>query len=85
MTLTVRFFASFKTLVNCETMLIDSNFQPLTVAGLKTHLGKHNPVFKDFFQNTPNVCVAVNQTMATENSAIEEKCEVAFFPPVSGG
>ena len=31
------------------------------------------------------VRVALNQTMSAEDVALSEGCEVAFFPPVTGG
>jgi molybdopterin synthase sulfur carrier subunit len=31
------------------------------------------------------VRVALNQTMSAEDAALSEGCEVAFFPPVTGG
>ncbi len=31
------------------------------------------------------VRVALNQTMSGEDAALSEGCEVAFFPPVTGG
>ena len=31
------------------------------------------------------VRVALNQTMSAEDAALSEGCEIAFFPPVTGG
>ena len=54
-----------------------------TVAALRQHLIERGPAYASLAQ--PAVRVAVNQAMATPETALGPGDEVAFFPPVTGG
>ena len=54
------------------------------VAGLKALLLDSQPAWQELLMDD-RVLVAVDQVMATNDSAVGEQAEVAFFPPVTGG
>ena len=54
------------------------------VAGLKAQLLAAQPAWQELLLDD-RVLVAVDQVMATNDSAVGVQAEVAFFPPVTGG
>lgn len=54
------------------------------VAGLKALLLESQPAWQELLMDD-RVLVAVDQVMATNDSAVGVQAEVAFFPPVTGG
>ncbi len=54
------------------------------VAGLKQQLLAAQPNWREWLLDD-RVLVAVDQVMATNESAVGGQAEVAFFPPVTGG
>lgn len=54
------------------------------VAGLKALLLATQPAWQELLMDD-RVLVAVDQVMATNDSAVGVQAEVAFFPPVTGG
>lgn len=54
------------------------------VAGLKAQLLQAQPAWQDLLMDD-RVLVAVDQVMATNDTAVSPQAEVAFFPPVTGG
>lgn len=56
-----------------------------TIAGLVAELCKRGPEFKAAFHDLAAIRVAINQEMASLESSFHDGCEVAFFPPMTGG
>ena len=80
----VRFFASLKEQLGQDSMEVEAEFSPATVAGLRAYLCS-DPVVAKVFEQAGRLRAAVNQDMADDNTPVPERAEVAFFPPVTGG
>ncbi len=85
MKLNVRFFASLKEWMACDSIVVEGELAPATVAGLKQHLSEQNPTFAKAIAEVGRLRAAVNQEMANDQSPLADNDEVAFFPPVTGG
>ncbi|WP_370263049.1 molybdopterin converting factor subunit 1 [Limnobacter sp.] len=85
MSIKVRFFASLKEHMGCESLIVDGPFEPATVAGLSAHLKQSQPQFAKALAEVGRVRAAVNHDMADEHTLVPAGAEVAFFPPVTGG
>ncbi|HEX4878903.1 MAG TPA: MoaD/ThiS family protein [Limnobacter sp.] len=85
MSIRVRFFASLKEQMGCDSLAVDSAFTPPTVAGLTAHLQASNPQFAKALGEIGRVRAAVNHDMADNETAVPSGAEVAYFPPVTGG
>lgn len=85
MKLQVRFFASLKEQMGQDLVMVDAEFTPATVAGLKKHLCAQNPQFSKALGEVGRVRAAVNHDLAEDDTPLADQAEVAFFPPVTGG
>ncbi len=79
----VRFFASLReALGQEETVALDAS---ATVAMLRDALVARGGEYAVRLGRTRAVRCAVQQTIVDESVPLREGCEVAFFPPVTGG
>lgn len=85
MNLTLRYFASMKELMQCESEILDLAEPIATVGELKNYLQTSNPRFAESVSEVGRLRVAVNLDMADDETPLVDKAEVAFFPPVTGG
>ncbi|MCA6062124.1 molybdopterin converting factor subunit 1 [Thalassolituus marinus] len=79
----VLFFAALRETLQHEQVELPVAL-PATVALIRAALCEYFPQHQQNL-NAGNALAAVNQTLATEDSEINEGDEVAFFPPVTGG
>jgi len=56
-----------------------------TVGRLRAYIAARGGAWTEQFAPERNLRAAVNQDMATPETAVGEGDEVAFFPPVTGG
>jgi sulfur-carrier protein len=85
MKVTVLFFANFKELLNSSSLECEL-FNKNTVQDICEILASKGGIWSDIFGSPSNsVKIAVNHEMATLSTALSDKDEVAFFPPVTGG
>ncbi len=56
-----------------------------TLAGLRDELLTLSPAHAVALARSRPVRMALNQVMCDESAALTDGCEVAFFPPVTGG
>jgi molybdopterin synthase sulfur carrier subunit len=59
--------------------------QALTLGQLRDELIALDDLHAQALARSRPVRVALNQVMSAEDQALSEGCEVAFFPPVTGG
>ncbi|MDW5443050.1 MoaD/ThiS family protein [Polaromonas sp. SM01] len=59
--------------------------QMACLAALRDELLASSPAHADSLARRKAVRMALNQVMSNESAALVEGCEVAFFPPVTGG
>ena len=83
MKVTIKYFASIR-----ETIGLGSESREtsaLTLADLRDELLAASPAHAASLARGRAVRMAVNQVMQGETALLADGCEVAFFPPVTGG
>ena len=83
MKVNVKYFASIRESVGLGHEPIDT--QASTLAALRDELIARGGAYADSLARGRAVRVALNQVMRDETAALMDGCEVAFFPPVTGG
>ena len=85
--LKILFFGQLKEVIKTECLEIDviqSGKQINTVAMLRSLLQKKGDIWNEYLA-FGKALVAVNQEMTTDDAALNDADEIAFFPPVTGG
>lgn len=79
----VKYFASIREAMGqgSETLEVDAS----TLGELRRYLIARSDAAAEVLAPGRAVRMALNQVMSDESAALLEGCEVAFFPPVTGG
>lgn len=83
MKVTVKYFAAIREAIGHGSALHDT--RATTLAGLRDELLALSPAHAEGLTRGKVVRMALGQVMCDESAALTEGCEVAFFPPVTGG
>lgn len=83
--LKVNLFASLRETLGTGGLELELPENVLTVQQLAAYLVEHQGADWAILQDATRVLVAVDQSVATPLSSIEQAQEVAFFPPMTGG
>lgn len=83
MKLTVKYFASIREALGQGGETVDTASADL--AALRDELIARGDPYSQALARGKAVRVALDQVMSDETAALREGCEVAFFPPVTGG
>jgi len=83
MRLTVKYFASIRESLGRGHEALDTS--AATLAQLRDELVARGGAYAQSLARGKSVRVALNQVMSAESAPLTEGCEVAFFPPVTGG
>ena len=83
MKLRVRYFASIREAVGQAGEAVQTRGE--TLAALRDELIARGEPYASALARGKAVRVALDQVMSDESAALREGCEVAFFPPVTGG
>lgn len=83
MKVTVKYFASIREALGQGSEVRDT--AAATLADLRDELLVASPAHAASLARGRSVRMALNQIMSDESAALSEGCEVAFFPPVTGG
>ena len=83
MRLTVKYFASIREVLGQASEPVETSAASL--AALRDELVARGGAYAQSLARGKAVRVAVNQVMSDESATLSEGCEVAFFPPVTGG
>jgi molybdopterin synthase sulfur carrier subunit len=83
MRVTVKYFASVREALGQGSEMIETSASSL--AALREELIARGGAHAQALARGKAVRVALNQVMSDESAALAEGCEVAFFPPVTGG
>ena len=85
MQIQLKFFASLRESVGTsqENLILPSDIQ--TVGQVRELLQQRGGVWAEALAQGRAVRMACNQIMAEESTLLSEGCELAFFPPVTGG
>jgi molybdopterin synthase sulfur carrier subunit len=80
----LRYFASLREALGPSEVL-ELRDGVLTVGALRQHLLQRSPQHAEALAPARAVRAALNQVMCDSDAALVDGCEVAFFPPVTGG
>jgi molybdopterin synthase sulfur carrier subunit len=83
MKINVKYFASIREAVGTGGEQLQTAAS--TLGALRDELIARGGVHAQALARGRAVRVALNQVMSGEDAALSEGCEVAFFPPVTGG
>ena len=83
MKITVKYFASIREAIGHSSAVHETS--AATLAQLRDELIASSPVHAAALARGKAVRMALNQVMSNEAAGLVEGCEVAFFPPVTGG
>jgi molybdopterin synthase sulfur carrier subunit len=79
----VRYFASIREALGCAGESLQT--QSTTLGALREELMARPGAGAAALARGRAVRMALNQVMSDESALLSEGCEVAFFPPVTGG
>jgi len=79
----VRYFASVREALGSGAESVDTAAADL--AGLRDELIARGEPYASALARGRAVRMALDQLMSSESAPLREGCEVAFFPPVTGG
>ena len=87
MNITLRFFAGVRETLGIseEALTLPVDNAPATVGDLRIFLAARGGVWAAALLETRVLRTAFNQVMCSADTALADGCEVAFFPPVTGG
>lgn len=85
MNIQLRFFASVREALGTSQETVSVPEQVRTVGQLRQHLRERGGGWAEALAEGRALRMACNQQMADTNTILSEGCEVAFFPPVTGG
>ena len=83
MKITLKYFASIREAIGHGDALHETS--AATLAGLRDELLMLSSAHADSLAHGKVVRMALNQVMRDESALLTDGCEVAFFPPVTGG
>ena len=83
MKITLRFFSSLREQLGLSVQEYETF--AMNVAQLRSELMLLNLNYAQALASGKAIRVAVNQEVCEDNALLSEGCEVAFFPPVTGG
>jgi sulfur-carrier protein len=79
----LKYFASIRETLGTSDETLDT--AATTVGALRDELIARGGTHAQALARGRAVRVALNQVMSREDAALSEGCEIAFFPPVTGG
>jgi molybdopterin synthase sulfur carrier subunit len=85
MNIELRFFASVREALGVSRETISVPDDVLTVGQVRDHLRARGGAWADTLAAGRALRMACDQVTTSEAAPIREGCEVAFFPPVTGG
>jgi molybdopterin synthase sulfur carrier subunit len=83
MKVTIKYFASIREAIGQGSEVRDT--AATTLATLRDELLAATPAHAASLARGRSVRMALNQVMSDEAALLSDGCEVAFFPPVTGG
>ena len=83
MKITIKYFASIRETIGQASEVRET--AAVTLAALRDELLAASPLHASSLARGKSVRMALNQVMSEESAVLTDGCEVAFFPPVTGG
>ncbi len=81
----LKFFASLREALGISHESVSLPPDVLTAGQARDHLRARGGVWADALSDERALRMACNQQMAEPATLLSEGCELAFFPPVTGG
>ena len=85
MKINLRFFASVRETLGTSQEAAEMPAGVNTVGAVRAQLAARGSVWAEALAPERPLRMAYNQVMCGPDTALTEGCEVAFFPPVTGG
>lgn len=85
MNIQLRFFASVREALGTAQESVSVPAEVQTVGGVRNFLRERGGAWAETLAEGRALRMAYNQQMTGAETRISEGCEVAFFPPVTGG
>jgi molybdopterin synthase sulfur carrier subunit len=85
MKINILYFASLREELDVDREAVDLPGDITTIGGLKDWLGQRGAHWQTALDDSQSLGIALNQSLANNESELTEGAEVAFFPPVTGG
>ena len=79
----VKYFAAIREALSLSGETVQTH--ATTLGGLRDELIARGDAYAQALARGKAVRVALNQVMQDESAPLKDGCEVAFFPPVTGG
>ena len=83
MKITIKYFASIREAIGQASEVRET--EAATLAALRDELLRVSPAHAQALARGKSVRMALDQVMSDESARLKKGCEVAFFPPVTGG
>ena len=83
MKVTIKYFASIREAIGQGSELRETS--AATLSALRNELLATSPAHAASLARGKSVRMALNQVMSDESTVLTDGCEIAFFPPVTGG
>ena len=83
MKVTVRYFASIREAIGHGSEVIETDVK--TVDALRDVLLARGITYQEALSAERAIRMALNQSVCDGTALLQDNCEVAFFPPVTGG
>jgi molybdopterin synthase sulfur carrier subunit len=85
MKINILYFASLREELDLDREAVDLPGDVTTIGALKDWLGQRGAQWQHALDDSQSLGIALNQSLANNDSELTEGAEVAFFPPVTGG
>lgn len=85
MHINLRFFASVREALGTSNEALDVPADVTTVGGVRQLLVARGGAWAEALGEGRALRMALNQQMCPAETSLQDGCEVAFFPPVTGG
>lgn len=85
MLLKLHYFAQLREAIGVNQEQIDCPEEVKTVGQLRVWMSQRDAPYLDAFSHNQHIRCAVNRTVADDAQMLSAGCEIAFFPPVTGG
>lgn len=79
------YFARLRDVLGVDRETIDLPSPMSTVGDIRAWLGRRGGPWLSELVESPALCVALNREYVSDDVAINDGDEIAFFPPVTGG
>ena len=85
MNIQLRYFAGIREAVGVSQESISLPEHIRTVDAVRRHLCERGPAWSVALNDRRGLRIALDQQMTSQGAPLFEGCELAFFPPVTGG